>query len=91
MVEVFPVIVEGMEKNLKWHWNKNVRQLTEIVKVMLEDMDPVLYSKGLQDLEAKESASQQETIKRKQRWERIELAATQNQFLTSRPWICVSH
>lgn len=28
-VEVFTVIVEGMEKNLKSHWSKSVRQLTE--------------------------------------------------------------
>lgn len=92
MVEVFPVIAEGMEKNLRWHWNESVRRLTEIVKVMVQEMDPVLYSKALQDLKAKESASEQEALKRKQRWELIELAATQNQFrLTlSRP-ICVSN
>ncbi|KAI9127961.1 hypothetical protein K1719_000954 [Acacia pycnantha] len=91
MVEVFPVIVEGMEKNLKWHWSKNVRQLTESVKVMLEEMDPVLYSRSLQDLKAKELAAHQEDIKRKQRWEIIEFLATQNQFVSSRgPCISVS-
>ncbi|KAK4284878.1 hypothetical protein QN277_001654 [Acacia crassicarpa] len=91
MVEVFPVIVEGMEKNLKWHWSKNVRQLTESVKVMLEEMDPVLYSRSLQDLKAKELAAHQEDIKRKQIWEKIEILATQNQFVSTRgPCISVS-
>ncbi|XP_061337474.1 serine/threonine protein phosphatase 2A 57 kDa regulatory subunit B' beta isoform-like [Gastrolobium bilobum] len=91
MVEVFPVIVEGMEKNLKWHWSKSVRQQTESVKVMLEEMDPVLYSKGLRDMEAKESEAHQQHIKRKLRWERIESAAAKNQFLNPQYYICVSH
>ncbi|GFY94561.1 protein phosphatase 2A regulatory B subunit family protein [Actinidia rufa] len=42
--DVFPVIVEGMEKNLKWHWSKSVKQLTENVKAMLEEMEPGLYT-----------------------------------------------
>ncbi|XP_054787783.1 serine/threonine protein phosphatase 2A 57 kDa regulatory subunit B' beta isoform-like [Prosopis cineraria] len=91
MGEVFPVIVEGIEKNLKWHWSKNVRQLTVSVKVMLEDMDPVLYSRSLQDLKAIELVAHEEDIKRKQRWEKIELLATQNQFISPRPCICVSN
>ena len=91
MVEVFPVIVEGMEKNLKWHWSKSVRQLTESVKVMLEEMDPDLYTKGLMDMEAKESVAHQEDMKRKQRWERIELEAEKNKFLNPHHCICVSH
>lgn len=91
MVEVYPVIVEGMEKNLKWHWSKSVRQLTENVKAMLEEMDPVLYSKGVMDMEAKESVAHQEHIKRKKRWETIELAADKNKFLSSPQYICVSH
>ncbi|KHN37385.1 Serine/threonine protein phosphatase 2A 57 kDa regulatory subunit B' beta isoform [Glycine soja] len=89
-VEVFTVIVEGMEKNLKWHWSKSVRQLTESVKVMLEEMEPDLYSKGLMDMEAKESVAHQEDIKRKKRWERIELEAAKNQFLNPR-YIRVSY
>ncbi|KAK7280594.1 hypothetical protein RJT34_25659 [Clitoria ternatea] len=91
-VEVFNVIVEGMEKNLKWHWSKSVRQLTESVKVMLEEMDPDLYSKSLMDMEAKESMAHQEDIKRKKRWERIESEAAKNQFLNPQQrYIRVSH
>lgn len=73
--DVFPVIVEGMEKNLKWHWSKSVRQLTESMKVMLEEMEPRLYSKCVLNLELRESAARQEEIKRREKWERIELAA----------------
>ncbi|XP_028797549.1 serine/threonine protein phosphatase 2A 57 kDa regulatory subunit B' alpha isoform [Neltuma alba] len=92
MVEVFPVIVQGMEKNLQWHWSKSVRQLTESVKLMLEDMDPVLYSKALQDMKARESAARQEDLKRKQRWQTIdEMAATKTQFLNPPHSIRVSH
>ncbi|RVW96735.1 Serine/threonine protein phosphatase 2A 57 kDa regulatory subunit B' epsilon isoform [Vitis vinifera] len=68
MDEVFPVIVEGMEKNLKWHWSKSVRQLTQTVKVMLEEMEPCLYSKCVINLELRESAAQQEEIKRREKW-----------------------
>ncbi|KAG4907405.1 hypothetical protein JHK86_055889 [Glycine max] len=90
-VEVFTVIVEGMEKNLKSHWSKSVRQLTESVKVMLEDIDPDMYSKSLMDMEAKESMAHQEDIKRKKRWERIELEAAKNQFLNPQRYIRVSY
>lgn len=96
MDEVFPVIVEGMEKNLKWHWSKSVRQLTQTVKVMLEEMEPCLYSKCVINLELRESAAQQEEIKRREKWERIERAAdaataAQNQFLQPPHCICVSN
>lgn len=40
--EVFPMVVEGMERNLKEHWSKSVKQLTKNVQVMLEEMDPIL-------------------------------------------------
>ncbi|XP_038678426.1 serine/threonine protein phosphatase 2A 57 kDa regulatory subunit B' beta isoform-like [Tripterygium wilfordii] len=85
--EVFPVVVEGMEKNLKGHWSKSVKQLTENVKLMLEGMNPSLYYKCLQEIDQKESSAREEEIKREQNWERIELAAAQNQFLQ----ICLSH
>lgn len=95
MVEVFPVIVEGVEKNMRWHWSKSVRQLTDSVKLMLEDMDPVLYSKSLQDMKARELEAHQEEMKRKQRWETIdEMAAKKtHQFINlNQPHsICVSN
>ncbi|KAJ9178774.1 hypothetical protein P3X46_010631 [Hevea brasiliensis] len=89
--EVFPVVVEGMEKNLKWHWSKSVKQLTENVKAMLEEMDPSLYEKCLQEIGHKEYLAQQEEVKRKKRWERIELEAAKSQFLQPQKFICVSH
>ncbi|KAL5856201.1 hypothetical protein ACOSQ3_006036 [Xanthoceras sorbifolium] len=73
--EVFPVIVQGMERNLKLHWSKGVKQLTENVKVMLEEMDPDLYDKCLQDISLRESEACRAAIKRKERWEKIENAA----------------
>ncbi|KAF7841326.1 serine/threonine protein phosphatase 2A 57 kDa regulatory subunit B' beta isoform-like [Senna tora] len=93
MAEVFPIIVEGMEKNLKWHWSKSVKQLTQNVKVMVEDMDPALYSKGVEDMKAKEAEAQKDDMKRKERWERIEIMAAQNKRLlnNSPHYVCVSH
>lgn len=73
--DVFPVLVEGMEENLKWHWSKSVVQLTENVKVMLEEMEPGLYTKCLQKLELQELATQLKERKRKEAWKRIEIAA----------------
>ncbi|KAM2798479.1 hypothetical protein COP1_003432 [Malus domestica] len=92
MEEVFPVVVEGMEKNLKWHWSKSVQQLTENVKVMLEEMDPVLYSKCLEEIELRESKANQAEIKRKEKWDRIEMAAAgaaKPQFLQPQHFLCV--
>ncbi|PIA56717.1 hypothetical protein AQUCO_00700815v1 [Aquilegia coerulea] len=89
--EVFPVVVEGIEKNLKWHWSKNVRQLTSSVKVMLEEMEPTLYSRCLRELELQDFFIDQEQKKRKQNWERIELAASQSQFIQQSNRACVSH
>ena len=82
------MIVEGMEKNLKWHWSKSVKQLTENVKVMLKDMEPNLYSKCLVKLKNQEFEAQQEEMKRKEKWERIEMEAARNQFLQPPHYIC---
>lgn len=57
--EVFPVVVESVEKNLKWYWSKSVRQLTENVKTMLEDMDPIFYSECLEEIDLRESRDHQ--------------------------------
>ncbi|CAI0407944.1 unnamed protein product [Linum tenue] len=76
--EVFPVVVEGMEKNMKWHWSSSVKQLTENVKKMLEEMDPTLYDKCLQEIGHKDFVARQEETKRKARWERVELQAAMN-------------
>jgi serine/threonine-protein phosphatase 2A regulatory subunit B' len=89
--EVFPVVVEGMEKNLKWHWSKSVGQLTENVKVMLEEMHPFLYSKCLEEIDLREYKARLEEVKRKENWERIEMAAARKQFLQPPHYICVSH
>ncbi|CAN0845770.1 Serine/threonine protein phosphatase 2A 57 kDa regulatory subunit B' beta isoform [Linum grandiflorum] len=79
MEQVFPVVVEGMEKNLKWHWSSSVKQLTENVKKMVEEMDQTLYDKCLQEIGHKEFVARQEEMKRKAKWERIELQADMNQ------------
>ncbi|KAJ8766997.1 hypothetical protein K2173_012506 [Erythroxylum novogranatense] len=78
MEEVFPVVVEGMEKNLKWHWNKSVKQLTENIKTMLEEVDPNLYEKCLEEMKFKNYLAGQEQAKRKQKWDRIESEAAKN-------------
>ncbi|KAJ4829548.1 hypothetical protein Tsubulata_017156 [Turnera subulata] len=89
--EVFPVVIEGMEKNLKWHWSKSVKQLTENVKAMLKGMDPILYDKCLAQVAHRENLACQEEIKRKERWERVEMEAAKNQFLPPTQCICVSN
>ncbi|KAJ6985819.1 hypothetical protein NC653_023683 [Populus alba x Populus x berolinensis] len=92
MEEVFPVVVESVEKNLKWHWSKSVKQLTENVKTMIEEMDPNLYDKCLEEIAHKEYLAGQEDIKRKENWERLELAAAKNhQFFQPQKCIYVSH
>ncbi|KAK3193277.1 hypothetical protein Dsin_024587 [Dipteronia sinensis] len=90
--EVFPVIVQGMERNLKLHWSISVKQLTQNVKVMVEEMDPSLYYQCLQDINLCESEARRDESMRKERWEKIEnAAAVKNQFLQQTQSICVSH
>lgn len=81
MDDVFPVLIEGIENNLKTHWSKGVQQLTENVKVMLEDIEPSLYKKCLQKLKFQNSATQLEEKRRKREWDRIESAAARNEVL----------
>ncbi|KAG9156367.1 hypothetical protein Leryth_009239 [Lithospermum erythrorhizon] len=77
---VFPIIVKCMEKNLKSHWSNSVRQSTENVKGLLEESEPFLYSKCLLQLESQESATQQEEMRRKEKWGKIaEQAENRNQ------------
>lgn len=89
--EVFPIVVEGVERNLKRHWSKSVRQITEIIKEMLEDLDSALYSKCLLEIDLREYRARQEEIKRREKWERIEIAAKNNLFLQPSHHISVSH
>ncbi|CAL9747785.1 unnamed protein product [Musa acuminata subsp. burmannicoides] len=72
--QVLPGIVECIERNLRWHWSKSVQHLTTSVKSMLEEMEPVLYSRYQLELGHKESVMIQEETKRKIRWERLEMA-----------------
>ncbi|KAI3825722.1 hypothetical protein L1987_07308 [Smallanthus sonchifolius] len=44
---VFPILVEAIETNLKLHWSKNVQQLTQNVKILLQELDPILYKRCL--------------------------------------------
>lgn len=86
MEEVFPVVVEGVEKNLKFHWSNSVRQLTENVKEMLQELDPSLYTKCISELEVEESAARRREMRRKEMWERLEMAANNR-----RHCVCVSN
>ncbi|RWW39704.1 hypothetical protein BHE74_00054938 [Ensete ventricosum] len=70
--QVLPGIVECIEWNLRWHWSKSVQHLTTSVKSMLEEMEPVLYSRYQLELGHKESVMILEGTKRKIRWERLE-------------------
>ncbi|XP_074380152.1 serine/threonine protein phosphatase 2A 57 kDa regulatory subunit B' alpha isoform-like [Apium graveolens] len=81
MDDVFPVLVQGIENNLKTHWSKGVHQLTENVKVMLEEIEPSLYKKCLQKLKLQNTAAQLEEKRRKKEWDRIESAASRNEVL----------
>ncbi|XP_052192590.1 serine/threonine protein phosphatase 2A 57 kDa regulatory subunit B' kappa isoform-like [Diospyros lotus] len=93
MGDVFPVLVAGMEKNLKWHWSKSVKQLTENVRAMVEEMEPNLYSQCVERLESQDLRAHQEATKRAEKWVGIELAATRNggQCPPQPHWICVSN
>lgn len=79
--EVLPIVVEGMEENLRGHWSKSVRQLTENVKEMLVEMEPVLYSRCLSQLDRDRSVARETETRRRERWERVEMAAKLNQFI----------
>ncbi|KAG6410925.1 hypothetical protein SASPL_128998 [Salvia splendens] len=75
--EVLPVVVGGMEE-MRGQWSKSVRQLTQNVKEMLVEMEPLLYSSCLTQFH--HSRSEAET-RRQERWERVETAFKVNQFI----------
>ncbi|XP_047331818.1 serine/threonine protein phosphatase 2A 59 kDa regulatory subunit B' eta isoform-like [Impatiens glandulifera] len=76
--EVFPMIVEAVERNLDRHWSSSVRQLTQNVKIMLEETEPELYSKCLFTMEFRELAAVDRETRRREKWERIEIVAARN-------------
>lgn len=76
--DVYPIVVKGMESNLKWHWNRSVRELTEYVKEMLEEMEPNLYSKCISQFD---SSSNEVEKRRIESWKRVEMAAKINQII----------
>lgn len=91
MEDVLPVVVRGMEKNLKYHWSNSVKQLTQNVKEMLQGLEPSLYIRCLSRLALEESAAQHREMTRKEMWERVEMAAaTRNQCVHQLRCICVS-
>ncbi|KAI3504547.1 hypothetical protein L1887_26101 [Cichorium endivia] len=72
---VFPYLVEALEKNLALHWSKNVQQLTQNVKILLQELDSVLYKKCLERIEIRELTTRLEENTRRKKWERIEIAS----------------
>lgn len=63
MEEVLPIMVEVMERNLHRHWSPSICQLTQNVKLMLEEMDPIFYSKCLQMEQTEEKKRQEKNDK----------------------------
>ncbi|KAD5507711.1 hypothetical protein R6Q59_031494 [Mikania micrantha] len=45
MEMVSPILVEAIEMNLKLHWSKNVQELTQSVKKLLQELNPLVYKK----------------------------------------------
>ncbi|XP_071694383.1 serine/threonine protein phosphatase 2A 57 kDa regulatory subunit B' kappa isoform-like [Rutidosis leptorrhynchoides] len=80
--KVFPVLVEALEKNLKRHWSKNVQQLTQNVKLLLQELEPVLYNTCLEGIAKREFMARLKEFARRKRWERIELLAAVNKCVT---------
>ncbi|OVA15948.1 Protein phosphatase 2A [Macleaya cordata] len=80
IAEVFPEVVKRIEMNLRWHWSRSIRQLTESIKAMLEEMDQSLYFKCVQDMEHTTAMAKQEEMKRKLKWEGLEMAAAKKQI-----------
>ena len=91
MEDVLPSLVDAVEKNIRWHWNKSVQNLTVSVKKMLEEMEPGLYSKCLRYLDLQESIAEKEEKRRKEMWERLEWAASDGDFLQLSNCIYVSN
>ncbi|KAI3839318.1 hypothetical protein MKW92_004223 [Papaver armeniacum] len=81
MEEVFPEVVLRIEMNLKGHWSRSIRQLTESIKPMLEEMDPIMYSKCVKETEHRINMAEQEEMERKLKWEELEMVIAKKQNL----------
>lgn len=78
---VFPILIEALETNLKSHWSKNVQDLTQNVKVLLEELEPILYKTCFERIEIRELEVRLEEDTRRKRWERIKMVARANNLL----------
>ncbi|XP_072993195.1 serine/threonine protein phosphatase 2A 57 kDa regulatory subunit B' alpha isoform-like [Typha latifolia] len=74
MDQILPPIVEAIENNLSSHWSKSIHHLTTSVKKLLEEMEPTLYSRCLEEIKNQEPIARQEEIKRRAMWEMVEMA-----------------
>nr|GMC83479.1 serine/threonine protein phosphatase 2A 57 kDa regulatory subunit B' beta isoform-like [Ipomoea batatas] len=78
MEQVFPILVRGLEDNLKGHWSTSVKELTQNVKRMLQELDPCLYTNCLLHLEIQQTLLHQQHISRRHKWNTIEEKAAAN-------------
>ncbi|KAL4566689.1 hypothetical protein LXL04_030810 [Taraxacum kok-saghyz] len=75
---VFPYLVEALEKNLTCHWSTSVQDLTQNVKILLEELEPTLYKTCLEMIKIHELTARLEENTRRRKWERIEMISREH-------------
>ncbi|KAH9318702.1 hypothetical protein KI387_020471 [Taxus chinensis] len=76
LTHMLPIVIAAIEKNMKHHWNVSIQEQTLSVKKMLENMNPELFQKCIQNLEKEESKADHLRKRREQIWKKLEIMAT---------------
>jgi len=70
--ELYPIIIKGLLKNSKSHWNAAVQGLTFNVLKMLMEMDPQLFEKFSRECQEDEETKKITFEKNSKKWDTLE-------------------
>lgn len=76
---IIPVLFPFLERNTRGHWNQSVLNLTLGVRKMLLEMDELLFLNCLSQSREETESQRVESEKRKEAWDRVEVAAKRQQ------------
>eukprot|EP01024_Parvocaulis_polyphysoides_P041387 TRINITY_DN3794_c0_g2_i2.p1 TRINITY_DN3794_c0_g2~~TRINITY_DN3794_c0_g2_i2.p1 ORF type:complete len:526 (+),score=74.43 TRINITY_DN3794_c0_g2_i2:553-2130(+) len=74
-VEVLPIILPALERNMQDHWNTAVNGLTQNVRKSMQEMDVQLFDKCFREYQEGEKNRENAEMERTQKWQQLEAAA----------------
>lgn len=72
---ILPIIFEALEKNVQFHWNQAVHNLSVNVRKMFLEMDGELFKECQRQYEERKAGSRAVEERRELIWQRLAAAA----------------